>query len=141
MKDLKIFIDTNIFLRALTADQEKEFHECVAFLKDVKAGKIKAFTSTLVLAELQWTLKSFYKFTKEETLTSLYGITSLKNLKILNDPDPTLGLELYRTHPVKLIDAFIASYDLIQDKKMAIVSYDKDFDRLGVKRLEPRNFL
>ena len=24
---------------------------------------------------------------------------------------------------------------------MAIVSYDKDFDRLGVKRLEPRNFM
>ena len=62
-----------------------------SFLKDVKAGKIKAFTSTLVLAELQWTLKSFYKFTKEETLTSLYGITSLKNLKILNDPNQLLA--------------------------------------------------
>jgi predicted nucleic-acid-binding protein len=40
-------------------------------------------------------------------------------------------------HKAKWIDCLIASAPDIQSGETAVVSYDRDFDRLGVVRLEP----
>lgn len=133
----RYFLDTNIFLRVLIRDQEREFQECFTLLSEIKEGKITAFTSTLVLAEINWTLLRTYKFPKEKAVVGTDAVLSLRNLKIVDDFHARLGLLLYKEHSVKFIDALLASHKLIQEKKAVIVSYDKDFDKLGVLRKEP----
>lgn len=135
------FIDTNIFLRVLVKENEEVFKDCQEFLNLLKQNKIKAFTSTIVLSEIEWVLESFYKFPKEKVVMGLSSILKLKNLKIIDKFNLFLAIEIYEKFPIKFIDALIASNPKIFKKEITIISYDKDFDKLDVKRKEPKSII
>ena len=141
MKDCNYFIDTNIFLRTLLKDDEKTFPDCLKFLNQIKTRRIKAFTSNLILAEINWTLSKIYKFPKEKVIEGLISILKLKNLKIIDKFNPFSAVEIYKNLPVKFIDTLISSNPLIFQKKTIVISYDKDFDRIGIKRKEPKEII
>lgn len=141
MKECNYFIDSNIFLRTLINDNEKSFNECVGFLELVKDGKIKAQTSCLVLLEVNWTLLGFYNSGKDKAVESLYSIINLKNLKFSEKFNSDFGVQIYEQNNIKLTDGLIASHPKIQSKEMVVVSYDKDFDKLGVIRKEPSEII
>lgn len=132
------FIDTNIFLRTLIKENKDSFNHCYSFLKAVKTNKIKAVTASIVLAEIVWTLSSFYKLPKKQVVEAIRSIVNLRGLKVVNKYNHLLAIDLYERRAVKYIDAVIASIDKIQAKKWTVVSYDTDFDRLGVIRKEPK---
>lgn len=137
---MEYFIDTNVFLRVLVKEDNKTFSDCFNFLDLVRNGKIKAFTSDIVLAEINWTLSSFYKFKKQDTLIAIKGILNLKSLKFRNESDIYIATDLYEKFNVKFIDSLIASNLSICNKQTTIVSYDKDFDKLKLLRKEPQDF-
>lgn len=131
------FIDTNIFLRFI-ADRQSPFHgDCKKLIFNIHNNKIKAVTSSLVFAEFAWALKSFYKFSKGDIVDSLLTLQNLAGLKIVDDVDIKKGTAFYKIFNVKYIDALIASAKNIYEKKWIVISYDKDFDKLGVNRKEP----
>lgn len=134
---MEYFIDTNIFVRVLELEDKKIFNECSRVLELVKNSKIKACTSTTVLSEIVWVLGSVYGESKENIIKGIDGIVKLNNLKIIDNSDLVKTLELFSDKTVKFIDALVASNPRIQSKKMFVVSYDKDFDKLGVIRKEP----
>ncbi len=138
---MKYFIDTNIFLRALTKDSHKQYQHCVQLLEVVREGKIKAYTANIVLAESSWTLLSFYKFPKKKVVQALKATANLKNLRIVDSYNLVYALNLYENNNVKFIDSLIASLEPVKEQNMAVVSYDKDFDKLGVERKEPLDIL
>jgi predicted nucleic acid-binding protein len=134
------FVDSNIFLRVLLRDDERSFNDCLKFLNKIKKGEANAFTSNLVLTEINWILLRIYKLQKSEIIEGLVSILSLKNLKIRDKFQPQLAIKIYNNFPVKFIDALIASNPKIYKKEAIVVSYDKDFDKIGVKRMEPKDF-
>jgi len=135
---MSYFIDTNIFLRILVKEDKKTFKECYHFLKSVDAKKIKAITSSLVLAEIDWVLESFYKFKKAEVIKCLKSILKLKGLKMIDNIDISSAVEFYRKYNVKFIDALIASNPEIYRGNIILISYDKDFDKIeGLVRKTP----
>lgn len=138
---MRYFIDTNIFIRVLHKENEKLFHECFSFLKSVKENKIEAYTGTVVLTEVVWTLSSFYKISKAKIIEGLRGIINISGLKITDNYNQSLALTLFEKHSIKYIDAFIASIEEVSAKKMIVVSYDRDFDKLPVIRQEPKDIL
>ncbi|MCK4781593.1 PIN domain-containing protein [Candidatus Parcubacteria bacterium] len=138
---MEYFIDTNIFLRILAKEDEKSFRECYSFLKLVEIKQIKAVTSPLVLAEIDWVLENFYKYKKAEAVKALKSISKLRGLKIISDVNIFLAVEIYKNHSIKFIDALIASNSKIIKKEIMIVSYDKDFDKIKVIRKEPRELI
>lgn len=135
------FVDTNIFLRTLIKEDEDIFQECVEFLQAIKQNKINGATSTIVLAELAWTLSSYYKFTKNKIIIALDSILKLSGLKIVDGYDMYIALKSYKNKNVKFIDAVISSIHTIQGKIWVVVSYDKDFDKLYILRQEPKDVL
>ncbi len=138
---MKYFVDTNIFVRVLELENKKVFEECSSFLKLVKNSKISAVTSTEVLSELVWVLESAYNEGKANIIKGLAGVLRLNGLKIIDKFDLQKTLEIFEGKNVKFIDALIASNPQIQSKKMTVISYDKDFDKLGVARKEPSDIL
>lgn len=136
---MRYFIDTNIFLRTLIKEDEQVFNECYRILNAIKENVIQGFTSHIVLAEIVWTLSSYYKFDKTDVVKAITGITNLHGLKLIDHFDTISALALFENTSVKFIDAMIASIKEIQDKKMAVISYDRDFDKLGVRRKEPQD--
>lgn len=134
---MKYFIDTNIFLRTLIKEDEKSFKDCYQFLEAVRMNKIKGVTSCLVIAEIAWTLSSYYQFSRQDIAKALESVSNLRGLKVVDDYELPLALLFYRSKNVKFIDAMIASIEQVSAKKWTIISYDQDFDRLDLIRREP----
>ena len=141
MKEFNYFLDSNIFLRPIVKDDIKKVKECEEVFKKIKDGKIKVFTSNIILAELVWVGQRFYKIKKEELVEVLKSILDFKNLKIRDDFNSRLAIEIYEKKSVKFIDALIASNPAIFRKEIIVVSYDKDFDKIGIKRIEPKKIV
>ena len=138
---MKYFIDTNIFLRLLIKEDEKTYSQCYKLLSAIKTNQIKAVTSSITLAEIVWTLLSYYKFPKRKVVQVVKSILNLKELKIIDAYNPLVSLELFDKYTVKYIDTLIASVKEIADKKWIVVSYDRDFDKLAIDRKEPHEIL
>ena len=62
------FVDTNIFLRYLTKDDPSKYERCRTMFKKALEGEIAISTSGMVIAELIWTLLSYYKVPKAEVI-------------------------------------------------------------------------
>ena len=133
----RYFVDTNVFIDIVMKRDEKRFRQCSRFFQKVKLNKIKAATGNVVLAELIWTLKSFYGIGKEEIVRRIKSIIKLRGIKLVDNYDPLRAIDLYQSKSIKYIDALIASIRPIQEKKWTVVSFDKDFDRIVVNRKEP----
>ena len=141
MRETKYFIDTNIFLRVIVKDDLRKARDCESFIIKVESGKFKAITSSIVLAEVVCTALSCYKIEKQQIVKILSGILGIKNLKIEDKYKPLDAVLKYAHHNVKFIDCLIASHPRLASKKIKVVSYDKDFDSLGAKRLEPSEII
>ena len=132
-----IFIDTNILLRYLTGDDPEKYEKCRDIFKRALEKKIVLLTSDMVIAELTWTLSSFYKVPKEEIIEKITIIINTPNLKIPNKKLISETLILFSQKNIDYIDA----YNAVFMKHMSctqIFSYDKDFDRIeDIKRMEP----
>ena len=135
------FIDSNIFLRVLIKEKNRIFKDCYQFLNLVRLNKIKAITSSLVLVEIDWVLEGFYNFGKMEAIKGLKSILKLRGLRIIDKINISLAIEIYEKCNIKFIDALIASNPQIYQKKILVVSYDKDFDKIGMIRKEPKELI
>lgn len=136
------FLDSNIFLRIFTDDNKKMASDCVKLLKGITTNNsIKAYTSNIVLSEIVWTLGSFYKYPKSELVKVIKSIVNLANVEIVDNFDTLVASEIYENKSVKFIDSLISSIKGIYTRNWIVVSYDKDFDKLGAKRLEPSQLI
>jgi len=134
---MRYFVDTNVFLRVLIREDERMLRDGAALFSAIRGGTLAGYTSGLVLSEINWTLASFYGFGRSEVLRALRGIVATANLRVVDAVDAPVALDLFERHRVKWVDCLIASAPDIQSGATAVVSYDRDFDRLGVPRLEP----
>lgn len=141
MRDYKYFVDTNIFLRPVVKDDPQKVKACESLFRLISEGKIMAFTSHLVLAELVWTSQKSYRIPREEINNILRGILGIKNLKFREKLNASLAIEYYIQSNTKFIDALIASDFSFQKGTAKIISYDKDFDKIKIPRVEPHQLL
>lgn len=135
---MRYFLDTNIFIRFLVSEKENKrlFEECHKFLINVRNGQIKTITTSFVFAELVWVCSKFYNFPKIKIAQALKALSSI-GIRFVDDYcNINQAIYLFENYNVKFTDCLIAS--CINDKKdVILISYDKDFDKLGVKRKEP----
>jgi len=137
MKEYKFFLDSNIFLRPIVKDDEIKLNECKDLFNEVNGNRLAAVTSNFILAEIVWVCQKFYGLDKGTVMGALKRILSYKGIKVLDGSNPVLAVDIYERYNIKFIDALIASHPKIQSKEMIVISYDKDFDKLGVIRKEP----
>ncbi len=131
------FIDTNIFLRYLTEDNPPMYEKCREIFKNAVEGKASLATSGMVIAELIWTLSSYYKVPKDDVIEKVSIIIGTENLYIPDKDIIADSIVLYSRKNIDYIDAynavFMKYYGLNE-----IYSYDKDFDMIeDIKRQEP----
>jgi len=137
----KYFLDTNIFLRPIAKDSPAKVKDCEALLTLIKNRRLKAVTSNLIFAEFVWTCQSLYGLSKPLISECLKRILNYKNIQISDRFQPKLALDLWQKKKIKFIDALIASDVRIKNKQLIIISYDKDFDKIGVIRQEPQDII
>ena len=134
-------IDSNIFLRVFMRDNETQWHECDNFLKAVAEDKVSAYIPSIVPVEIQFVMSSFYRIEKKSVIAAVKSVVTMTHLQIIDDTSLPIAVDLYEQNPVKFVDCLLASSTRVQKGEAVIVSYDRDFDKLGVKRLEPKQLL
>lgn len=133
----KAFIDTNIFLRYLTRDDPVKYEHCREIFKKAIEDEITLFTSEMVIAELIWTLLSYYKVPKADVIEKVSIIISTNNLHLFNKNIIVDSLVLYSRKNIDYIDAYNAVFMAYHGLER-IYSYDADFDMVeGMQREEP----
>lgn len=138
---LAYLLDSNIFLRVFVRSDKRISQDCTLLLTAITQNRIEAYIPQLVAIELQFVLDSFYRFEKHQVIEAMKSMMATDNLEFVDDLSLALAVELFEGKNVKFTDCLLASSKRIQEKKAAIVSYDRDFDKLGVPRLEPRDVL
>lgn len=134
----KLFVDTNIFLRFLTNDDPPKASRVEAFFRKAVAGKIHLVTNLMVIAEMIWTLESYYGLNKEDIGSMVSKILNTPNLKIEGSTLLVEVLDLYISKNMDFIDAYNAFY--IKDNNLGrILTFDKKhFSRVEwLERIEP----
>jgi len=132
------FIDTNIFLRYLTNDDPAKAERIEKLFERAERENMMLITSHLVIAELVWTLESYYKL-KPLQIEEL--ILKIINTSFIELPEEDLiiqALDLYVTQNIDFIDAYNA-YFMRKMKIGQIYTYDtKHFKRAPwIQVLEP----
>ena len=134
---MAVFVDTNIFLRFLLADNAKQSPRCKKLFENAQKGKIKLMTSEIVIAEIAWVLSSFYQESRQEVAEKLRQILLFRGINIPNREILLLATQKFESQKVDFIDAYIYALSL-RKKIKQIYSYDRDLDKFeGIKRLEP----
>lgn len=136
MADAIVFVDTNVFLRVLTADQPRMAADSKRLIERAESGEVELHTSHLALAEIVWTLDSQYGVSREEIAGMVRDLLALQSLRVDQKEMLRDVVELYESTNVDFIDAYHA-LDIRRRGIERIVSYDRDFDRLQVIRVEP----
>lgn len=131
------FIDTNLFIRYLTRDDEEKAEAVLKLLKRAEKNEEKIITSPLVIFELVFTLGSYYKVPRREIKEIMQPVFNLRGLRLDYREVFESALELYSQGTLSFADAFNACFMNKREIK-EIYSYDKDFDQLeGIKRVVP----
>lgn len=136
---IKIFLDSNIFLRVFLKDNQKHYNQATQILTLVKEGNIQPYTSTIVFLEVNYVLRSFYKLSMVQTILYLDSIKSLRNITILETTDLEKSLEFYKDCKIKFSDCLIASQIR---KDIILVSFDEELRKIKeIKSQTPAEFL
>lgn len=131
----EIFVDTNIFLRFLVRDNEKQYRAARTLFLKIKQGKISGFTSLLVVAEIVWVLDSFYHFSREKIITALQSLLEFPNLEVEQAPIIREALRFFGKRGNDFLDCYNYA-KAIQRGTTRIASFDADWDRFkGVERI------
>ena len=131
------FVDTNIFLRYLTKDDPSKYEKCKEIFKKAMKGEIAITTSGMVIAELVWTLLSYYKVPKAEVVEKVTVIVGTKSLSIPDKHIVADALVLYARKDIDFIDAYNAVFMRYHGLR-EIYSYDEDFELMeDIQRREP----
>ena len=70
-------VDTNVLVRFLVQDDEKQAQIATKLLADAEADKQPLFVSNVVVLEMMWVLKSVYEVPRDEILDSLSELLSM----------------------------------------------------------------
>lgn len=133
------FVDTNIFLRYLTADPDR-YNACLALFQQAERNQVSLVTSEAIIAEIVYVLSSpkHYQLSRQQIRVALSRLLLLPGLKMTNRNTHLRALALYAQHAALDFEDCLSVAHMAKVGTQQIYSYDRELDRLaGVERLEP----
>lgn len=131
----KVFVETSVLMRFLTADDAQKFQDCLALFEKIEQGQIRPYTSNMVVLEALFLLTKLYKFPKTKVLIDLHKVLDLRNLTLIEKTDTKAALNLFEKFNIKYADCMIATQ---VPKAIILLTYDEDFKKLtGFKIFTP----
>lgn len=105
-----IFADTNVFLRYLTNDIPEQAAAFEGLIRKAGAGDVALITTAMVLAEIVWTLESYYHLEKSAIQDRILAILNTPGLTVDEGELILNAILWYREKNVDFIDAYHAAW-------------------------------
>lgn len=125
---IKYFIDTNIFLRFLLNDHRELSPKAKKYFALAGQNRAILFSHMLIIAEVFWVLKSFYKFKVNDINKLLTQILLHKNIQVDQTPLILKILKLCEDKNIDFADAFCFLES--KQRKIKLITFDKKLSRL-----------
>ncbi|MBW4550588.1 MAG: PIN domain-containing protein [Aphanocapsa sp. GSE-SYN-MK-11-07L] len=125
----RAFIDTNLFLRYLTNDILEKADQVEALLQSAAVGEVLLVTTSLVIAEIVWTLASFYGLPREQICDRILAILNTPGLEVAESDLLIEAATNYAAKNVDFIDAYNAAWMQQQQISLAYTFDRKHFSR------------
>lgn len=136
MNPERIFADTNLFLRYLTNDVPAQADAVEQLLQRASAREIVLVINSLVIAEIVWTLESYYGLARDSVKEKVLAILNTSGLEVVEGDLIVQAISWYADKGVDFIDAFNAAW-LVKQGLTGIYTFDsKDFSRLEGIRIQ-----
>lgn len=130
MKEEVVFADTNLFLRFLTNDVPDQADAVRKLLYQAAEEKVSLITTSIVIAEIVWTLEKFYKEKKENIQQLVLSFLNTPGLEVDEGDLIIKALRHYVDKNVDYIDAYNAAW-MDENEITAIYTFDQNhFSRL-----------
>lgn len=124
MKAEPVFADTNLFLRFLTNDIPEQAEAIEQLLRRAGKGELSLVTSNLVVAEIVWTLESYYHLPPAAVQEKVLAMLNTPGLEI-DEGDLILQAILWHVEKsVDFIDAYNAAWMLAHGVR-SISTFDR----------------
>lgn len=138
MESEALFVDTNVFLRFLTKDVLDQAEAAHKLFQQAGQGNVSLITTSMVVAEVVWTLESFYKEAKEDIQPMVLSFLNTPGLDVEGEDLLLRALLWYIGKNVDFIDAYNAAW-MENHGITTIYTFDQGhFSRLeGLKVLVP----
>ncbi len=128
----KVFVDTNVFLRFFTRDDQGQHEKATRLFLDAEGGQIELITGPPVCFELAWTLRSAYKQKPDRVVDVLERILAFPGMTVTDEDLVIKALELARNSGGEFADAYVAANALLSGTDAVATFNQKDFQKLGV---------
>ncbi len=128
----KVFVDTNLFIRYLVNDVPEMADAVERLFDTAERGEISLVTGPPVFFEMAWTLKSFYKKSRQYIYECLQSIMGIQGLEVLDSEVLEQSLEIYRNMAVDFGDAYIAASAKIRQADNIATFNRVHFKKLGI---------
>lgn len=125
---MKVFLDTNIFIRFLTKDDESSYKNCKDLLQQIQNGRFRPYTSNIVVMEILFVLNNLYKTPINKAISDVKTLLALRNLVIIERTNTKKALEMSSKFRVKYADCLITAQ--LERKDIVLCTYDKEFKKI-----------
>jgi predicted nucleic acid-binding protein len=104
----RLFVDANVFLRYLTNDIPSEAEVLDRLLCQAAEGRLMLVTNPMVIAEIVWTLESYYRLSPADIRPKIWAMLSTPGLEIAESELVGSAVDAYVEKNVDFIDAYNA---------------------------------
>ena len=129
-------LDTNVLIRFLTADESPKYKTLYAFFQSLEQGQMRVELKLIVLFQVIFVLKGFYKVPKKQIVDGMKSILKFRGIRIKEKKIVLRTLELWLKYNVEIVDCYLIAC-LEGDTQNLLYSYDRDFDKFKINRKEP----
>jgi predicted nucleic-acid-binding protein len=122
-------IDTNILVHFLTRDDETQAARAAEILTQECSEEAPGFLTSIVMAELVWTLSRVYKYSREDIAKALDILLNAKELRFEYPDETHYAARLFAAGSGDFADALIGAIALRQGCTDTI-TFDRKATRL-----------
>jgi len=126
-----IFVDSNVFLRLFTRDDEQQYERSYRLFSEAATGAVSLVTGPPVLFDLAWRLRTTYKMPREAILDVLRRIVATPGLELVDRALVEDAVALADATGQEFADAYVAASTRASGAD-AVATFNREhFEKLG----------
>ena len=131
----RLWVDANVVVRFLTGEPAALAERAAGLMSQVERGEVAIYLSSLVVAEVIWVLKSFYRHSLEDIAGSLIPLMVADGVEVEDRDLLIQAIELAWAKNVDFVDAVLALQAVRSGE--SVCTFDQDFKRLPAQWMSP----
>lgn len=133
----EVLLDTNVILRHALGDDPSHRKQARRLFEEAGEGSLRLLVPSLVIAQVVWTLESFYKAGREYIVGLLRALLATPGVTAIEPRVVRRCVEIYGAHNIEIVDAYLVA--LAEETKTPVIATfnKRDFRRFPHLKLIP----